>query len=236
MTEYLNQGSKDTRSGFGEALLELGKQNPNVVALCADLTGSLKMDAFAAGFPDRFIQVGIAEAAFKRLEQDQDLITAVDHWLRTGKPKTIKESPRLDEALKEYTAWLAATTELRSLAKKRLRSRLAHCVSNSANSRVTDVLPLHIEKYLARQDVTANTKDGYCRAISSFFSWCMQGKRHWCVNNSCAGIFARVDRLCDYRVRTVDVAEAPTGWNQAAATRPFDRIPALGDCGANRLL
>ena len=62
MTEYINQGSKDTRSGFGEALHELGKQNPNVVALCADLTGSLKMDAFAHEFPDRFIQVGIAEA------------------------------------------------------------------------------------------------------------------------------------------------------------------------------
>ncbi|MEI7896484.1 MAG: transketolase family protein [bacterium] len=62
MIEYVNQGSKDTRSGFGEALLELGKINPNVVALCADLTGSLKMDAFAAAFPDRFIQVGIAEA------------------------------------------------------------------------------------------------------------------------------------------------------------------------------
>ena len=62
MTEYLNQGSKDTRSGFGEALLELGKQNPNVVALCADLTGSLKMDAFANEFPNRFFQVGIAEA------------------------------------------------------------------------------------------------------------------------------------------------------------------------------
>ena len=62
MTEYVNQGSKDTRSGFGEALLELGRQNGNVVALCADLTGSLKMDAFAKEFPDRFIQVGIAEA------------------------------------------------------------------------------------------------------------------------------------------------------------------------------
>ncbi len=62
MTEYTNQGSKDTRSGFGEALLELGRQNPNVVALCADLTGSLKMDAFAAAFPERFFQVGIAEA------------------------------------------------------------------------------------------------------------------------------------------------------------------------------
>lgn len=53
---------KDTRSGFGEALHELGKINPKVVALCADLTGSLKMDAFADTFPDRFFQVGIAEA------------------------------------------------------------------------------------------------------------------------------------------------------------------------------
>lgn len=53
---------KDTRSGFGEALYELGKTNPKVVALCADLTGSLKMNAFADAFPDRFFQVGIAEA------------------------------------------------------------------------------------------------------------------------------------------------------------------------------
>lgn len=62
MKEYHNSGSKDTRSGFGEGLLELGKQNPGVVALCADLTGSLKMDAFARNFPERFIQCGIAEA------------------------------------------------------------------------------------------------------------------------------------------------------------------------------
>ena len=53
---------KDTRSGFGVGLLEIGKQNENVVALCADLTGSLKMDAFAAEFPKRFIQCGVAEA------------------------------------------------------------------------------------------------------------------------------------------------------------------------------
>jgi transketolase len=62
MVEFTNTGSKDTRSGFGEALLELGRQNPDVVALCADLTGSLKMDAFAKAFPERFFQVGIAEA------------------------------------------------------------------------------------------------------------------------------------------------------------------------------
>ena len=53
---------KDTRSGFGDELYELGTNNPKVVALTADLTGSLKMDKFAKSFPDRFIQVGIAEA------------------------------------------------------------------------------------------------------------------------------------------------------------------------------
>lgn len=58
--EILDQ--KDTRSGFGAGLLELGRTNPNVVGLCADLTGSLKMDSFKKEFPDRFIQTGIAEA------------------------------------------------------------------------------------------------------------------------------------------------------------------------------
>lgn len=60
--KYINSGSNDTRSGFGEGLLEAGHRNPNVVALCADLIGSLKMDAFIKAFPDRFYQTGIAEA------------------------------------------------------------------------------------------------------------------------------------------------------------------------------
>lgn len=62
MKQYTYSEKKDTRSGFGAGLAELGKTNPDVVALCADLTGSLKMDAFAKDHPDRFFQVGIAEA------------------------------------------------------------------------------------------------------------------------------------------------------------------------------
>ena len=62
MNTYENTGSKDTRSGFGEGLYELGKTNPKVVALCADLIGSLKMDKFIAENPTRFFQTGIAEA------------------------------------------------------------------------------------------------------------------------------------------------------------------------------
>jgi transketolase len=60
--KYQNTGSKDTRSGFGAGLAELGRTNPNVVALCADLIGSLKMDEFIKENPERFFQIGIAEA------------------------------------------------------------------------------------------------------------------------------------------------------------------------------
>ena len=62
MKKFEVTGNKDTRSGFGDGLTELGRTNPNVVALCADLTGSLKMGDFKNEFPDRFFQVGIAEA------------------------------------------------------------------------------------------------------------------------------------------------------------------------------
>lgn len=62
MKEYPILANKNTRSGFGAGLLEAGKENGEVVALCADLTSSVKMDDFAKAFPDRMIQCGIAEA------------------------------------------------------------------------------------------------------------------------------------------------------------------------------
>lgn len=62
MQQYTPTESKDTRSGFGAGLAELGRTNPNVVGLCADLTGSLKMNEFADENPDRFYQCGVAEA------------------------------------------------------------------------------------------------------------------------------------------------------------------------------
>ena len=63
MLEFDLSPANDTRSGFGAGLHELGQKNPKVVALCADLIGSLKMDAFKKDFPERFFQVGIAEAS-----------------------------------------------------------------------------------------------------------------------------------------------------------------------------
>ena len=62
MNKYTDQGSKDTRSGFGDGMTELGNTNPKVVALCADLVASLKIQPFIDAHPERFFQVGIAEA------------------------------------------------------------------------------------------------------------------------------------------------------------------------------
>lgn len=62
MKKYIDTGKKDTRSGFGAGLLKAGQADGRVVAMAADLKGSLKMDAFAEAFPERFIQCGIAES------------------------------------------------------------------------------------------------------------------------------------------------------------------------------
>ena len=62
MTKYTYTEKQDTRSGFGDGLFELGKSNDQVVGLCADLIGSLKMNAFPEAFPERFFQCGVAEA------------------------------------------------------------------------------------------------------------------------------------------------------------------------------
>lgn len=62
MAKYTDQGKQDTRSGYGAGMTELGRTNPNVVALCADLVGSLKIQTFIDENPNRFFQVGIAEA------------------------------------------------------------------------------------------------------------------------------------------------------------------------------
>ena len=62
LADFAVTGKKDTRSGFGAGILEAGRKNPNVVALCSDLVGSLKLDDFIKEFPERFVQTGVAEA------------------------------------------------------------------------------------------------------------------------------------------------------------------------------
>ena len=100
----------------------------------------------------------------------------------------VKESPRLDDALKEYTTWMDATEELRLQTKLNLRRRVTNFVKGVGNKRVIDVVPEHVEQYLASRNVSPITKDADRRAVSSFFVWCMKGKRHWAINNPCYAV------------------------------------------------
>ncbi len=77
-TKFTYTEKKDTRSGFGAGLLEVARKNENVVGLCADLTGSLKMDAFQKEFPERFFQTGIAEANM------MGMAAGYDHWRKNS--------------------------------------------------------------------------------------------------------------------------------------------------------
>jgi integrase len=80
------------------------------------------------------------------------------------------------------------TEELRLQTKLNLRRRVTNFVKGVGNKRVIDVVPEHVEQYLASRNVAPITKDADRRAVSSFFVWCMKGKRHWAINNPCYAV------------------------------------------------
>jgi hypothetical protein len=103
MIKYTPTDKKDTRSGFGAGLLELGKKNNQVVALCADLTGSLKMDAFAKEFPDRFFQVGIAEANMMGIAVKNVIAPLLERSMENQVTSTIHSRPTPKKSVRAVT-------------------------------------------------------------------------------------------------------------------------------------
>jgi integrase len=131
------------------------------------------------------VQLRIAEGAFMRLDTDQELMLAVDNWLRDGKQRSVSESAKLDDAYKQFCTWLE-TCELRDLSRKNLRRRVNVFVNSLPNMRVADVTPETIDGYLAKRSaLSAKSKDNDRRAVSRFFSWCIDRPRRWAAMNPC---------------------------------------------------
>lgn len=130
-------------------------------------------------------QVQLAEVAIIKLGEDWlRLLDAVDHWKRSGKTKANSESPRLDAAVDQYLAWLAASP-LRDATKRHWRIRMTLFKNTTRNLRVADVTPETIDAFLASRKVSASGKDTDRRAVSRFFSWCIERPRRWAVANPC---------------------------------------------------
>lgn len=130
-------------------------------------------------------QIQLAEVAVMKLGDDwQRLLDAVDHWTRTGAKNLPVDAPRLDEAIAQYLAWLEASP-FRDATKRHWRIRMNAFKNSVANIRVSEVTPEFIEKFLATRNTSAGGKDTDKRAISRFFSWCIERPRRWTTTNPC---------------------------------------------------
>ena len=146
------------------------------------------------------VQLRLCETALHKLDCDDDLLLAVEHWLKDAKHRQVAESPRVDAAVEKFNAWLDGAKDengngictLREHSRKGLRNRVSTFSASVRNVRVNDITPDTVEDFLGKLKVSATTKDNYRRAVSRFFSWCIQRPRRWTTTNPCREI--RIER------------------------------------------
>ncbi len=133
-------------------------------------------------------QLRIAEAAFVRLDDDEEMTLAVNFWIQHGRNKIVVESPRLDQAIESFQNWMQATPSLRELSKRNLTARVRVFANSVPNARVKDIDRDFIEEYLSKRNLSPISKDNDRRALSRFFSWCVERPRCWTCTNPCRDI------------------------------------------------
>lgn len=136
-------------------------------------------------------QLRLAEVALTKLESEQELLPAIDYWLKHGRHQSVKQSLRLDDAVDQYITWLD-TSPFRDATKRHWRTRMKVFKNGVANLRVSEITPEFIESFLAARNTTPGGKDTDRRAISRFFSWCIERPRRWTTTNPAREV--RIDR------------------------------------------
>lgn len=147
-------------------------------------------------------QIAIAEACFKLVEEDNQVLTAVRFWQEHGKLQVPTESPRLADAFEQFKTAIQSDGSLRELTKTATRLRVAAFVNATTNVRVSAVTPELVEKFLdgiPRPRTRVNYKFG----ISRFFSWCAERPRRWVVANPCAVIRVKMGDVAPPVILTV---------------------------------
>lgn len=149
------------------------------------------------------VQCRLAETAFARLDRDEEILSAIDHWLKHGKALAVAESPRLDDAFKQFVEWLPKSG-LRILSQNNLRRRVNVFANSVPNIRVVDFTHDIIEAYLNKRDVSPLSRDNDRRAISGFFSFCIDRPRRWIAINPCREIRIARGEKAPPAILTVD--------------------------------
>ena len=133
-------------------------------------------------------QLRLAESCFLRLDADHEISLAVDHWLHHGRQTAVKNTVKLDEAFEQFQAWLAGLKPgdedyLRELSRRNLITRVNIFVNGVPNLSISDITADRVADYLKSREVSPATRDNDRRAISRFFSWCMERPRRWTTSN-----------------------------------------------------
>lgn len=162
------------------------------------------------------VQISLAELAFSKLSDDADLPPAVDYWLKHGKQSHVAESQRIDEAVEKFKTWLDAPQDangngictLREHSRTGLRVRVNIFANSIGNLRVNDITQEVIENFLGKLKVSAVSRDNYKRAISRFFSWCIERPRRWTAVNPCREIRIEQSEKAPPAILTVEECNA----------------------------
>jgi integrase len=187
-----NRQGKQIRENFSDLKAAQCRQ----VELTTDWLGRQPEDNALRATTLTDTQLRIAEASFTRLDADDEMLIAVNHWLKHGRHHEVGNSLRLDEAVERFNAWLDGKPDengngictLREHSRKGLRHHVGVFSNSVENSRVSDILPDTVETFLGKLKVSPTTQDNYRRAISRFFSWCIQRPRRWTLVNPCREI------------------------------------------------
>lgn len=180
-----NRQGKQIRENFSDENAAHCRQ----VELMADFLGRQADGSATRATSLSAEQLRIAEACFVRLDADDEMYLAVEHWLKDGKKNAVSESPRLDDAVKKFKEWLdEPSCTLRERTCGNLRNRVDIFSNGVANLPVNDFTPDMVEDFLIKQNVSPATRDNYRRALSRFFSWCIARPRRWTLVNPCREI------------------------------------------------
>lgn len=174
-------------------------------------------------------QLRIAETCFIRLDEDHDMLTAINNWLDHGRTQAVVESPRLDDATESFLAWVKGTESLRPRTKGKLRNRVNLFRNSVPNLRVAEITPEVIEKFFAARNVAALTKIGDRAAISRFFSWCIDRPRRWARANPCREI--RLEQKHDQSAPAIlTVADCKKLLSAAENYKAGELVPYVSVC------
>lgn len=174
-------------------------------------------------------QVQLAEVAFIKLGDDwQRLLDAVDHWNQHGKHMAVAESPRIDDAVNQYQKWLKESSGFRDATKRHWKTRMNVFKNSVGNHRVSDFTPELIEEFLETRKTSASGKDTDKRAVSRFFSWCIERPRRWSRANPCKEVKIKMGKKQPPKVLTVKQCKALLKASESLGLAPYVAVCLFG--------